>query len=76
MRDFGICGRIRTDARGTGKEQGLYRVIQFCDLQTKTEYRLATNLPTAGEAAIADVEVMEIYRSRGFSSHSCQTNPR
>ncbi len=30
---------------GTGKKKGLYRVIQFCDLETKTEYRLVTLLP-------------------------------
>jgi len=49
---------------GTGKEQGLYRVVSFCDLETKKEYRLVTNLPQTGEAAIADEEVMEIYRCR------------
>lgn len=49
---------------GTGKEQGLYRVVQFCDLETKTEYRLVSNLPTTGATAISDAEVMEIYRYR------------
>lgn len=49
---------------GTGKKQGLYRVIQFCDLETKTEYRLVTNLPQTGEGAISNFEVMEIYRCR------------
>jgi len=49
---------------GTGKKQGLYRVVSFCDLDTKREYRLATNWPQTGEAAIADEEVMDIYRCR------------
>ncbi len=49
---------------GTGKKKGLYRVIQFCDLETKVEYRLVTNLPKTGKGAISDEEVMEIYRCR------------
>jgi putative transposase len=49
---------------GTGNKKGFYRVVQFCDLETKTEYRLVTNLPKLGEAAISDEEVMEIYRCR------------
>ena len=46
------------------QKQGLYRVVQFCVLETKTEYRLVTNLPKTGEGAISDEEVMEIYRCR------------
>jgi putative transposase len=49
---------------GTGQKRGLYRVVQFCDLETKVESRLVTNLPKLGEAAISDEEVMEIYRCR------------
>jgi putative transposase len=49
---------------GTGKKKGFYRVIQFCDLETKVEYRLVTNLPQLGEGAISDEEIMEIYRCR------------
>lgn len=49
---------------GTGKKKEFYRVVQFWDLETKTEYRLVTNLPKLGEAAISDEEVMEIYRCR------------
>lgn len=49
---------------GVGKKKGLYRVVQFCDLDTKAEYRLVTNLPKTGEAAISDEEIMEIYRCR------------
>jgi len=32
---------------GTGKEQGLYRVVSFCDLETKREYWWVTNSPFA-----------------------------
>jgi len=49
---------------GTGQKRGLYRVIQFCDLENKAEYRLVTNLPQTGAGAISDEEVMEIYRCR------------
>lgn len=28
---------------GTGKDSGAYRVVSFCDLETKVEYRLVTN---------------------------------
>ena len=49
---------------GTGKSRGLYRVVQFCDLETKKEYRLVTNLPQTGDLAITDKEVTEIYRCR------------
>jgi putative transposase len=49
---------------GTGQKRGWYRVVQFCDLETKVEYRLVTNLPQTGEGSISDEEVMEIYRCR------------
>jgi IS4 transposase len=40
------------------------RVINFCDLDKKTEYRLATNLPSLGEQGITNEEIGEIYRKR------------
>ena len=49
---------------GTGKKSGVYRVIHFCDLETKSEFRLVTNLPQEGELAVSDEEVREIYRCR------------
>jgi putative transposase len=49
---------------GTGEKAGVYRVINFCNLETKTEYRLVTNLPQEGEMAVTDGEVREIYRCR------------
>lgn len=45
---------------GTGKKQGIYRVVWFCDVETKVEYRMVTNLPETVTAA----EVAEIYRQR------------
>jgi putative transposase len=45
---------------GMGKHQGIYRVIWFCDLETKTEYRILTNLPHT----VSSEEVAEIYRQR------------
>lgn len=45
---------------GTGKKQGIYRVVQFCSLEDKSEYRIATNLPSE----VSDEEVSEIYRMR------------
>jgi putative transposase len=45
---------------GTGKHQGIYRVIWFCDLETKTEYRILTNLPHT----VSNEEVAGIYRQR------------
>ena len=49
---------------GTGQKSGVYRVINFCDIETKNEYRLVTNLPESGELAVTDEEVREIYRYR------------
>jgi putative transposase len=45
---------------GTGKHQGIYRVIWFCDRESKTEYRILTNLPHT----VSNEEVAEIYRQR------------
>jgi putative transposase len=45
---------------GTDKKQGIYRVVWFCDLETKVEYRLVTNLPDI----ISNEEVAEIYCQR------------
>jgi len=49
---------------GTGKNSGLHRVISFCDLETKTEYRLVPNLPSQGEVLVSNEEIMEISRCR------------
>ncbi|RCJ40092.1 transposase, partial [Nostoc punctiforme NIES-2108] len=49
---------------GASNDAQAYRVINFCDLETKTEFRLVTNLPTLGEAAVSDYEIRDIYRLR------------
>ncbi|MFN6569576.1 IS4 family transposase [Dendronalium sp. ChiSLP03b] len=49
---------------GASDDAQAYRVISFCDLETKTEFRLVTNLPGDGETAISDDEIREIYRLR------------
>lgn len=46
---------------GTGLGQIEVRVVNFCDLENHSEYRLATNLP---EAEVSEAEVGEIYRNR------------
>ena len=46
---------------GTGKKQVEVRLISFCDLDNKSEYRLVTNLK---ESEINDDEIREIYRKR------------
>jgi putative transposase len=45
---------------GTGKKQGIYRLIWFCDLETKVEYRFVTNLSNE----FSNEEVGELYRQR------------
>lgn len=54
----------RTTHIGKGKKAIEVRVVSFCDLQKRTEYRLATNLPEEGELAVSSSEIAEIYRKR------------
>ena len=49
---------------GASDDAQAYRVISFCDLETKTEFRLVTNLPESGDAAVSDDEIKDIYRCR------------
>jgi putative transposase len=49
---------------GKSEDDSAYRVISFCDLETKTEFRLVTNLPAVGDAAVTDDEIRDIYRLR------------
>lgn len=49
---------------GASDDAQAYRVINFCDLETKTEFRLVTNLPASGEAAVSDDEIRDVYRLR------------
>jgi len=39
-------------------------MVNFCDVETKTEFRLVTNLPYDGDAAVSDEEIRDIYRLR------------
>ncbi|WP_373540839.1 hypothetical protein [Chamaesiphon sp.] len=48
---------------GTGTKKVECRIINYCDLEEKTEFRLATNLPEIGEFAISNEEIGEFYRS-------------
>ena len=49
-----------------GKEKGgvEIRVVSFCDLKKKTEFRLATDLLEKGESAVSNAEIAEIYVKR------------
>ena len=49
---------------GTGADQVTGRVVVFSDLETRSEFRLVTNLPTTGEQAISNEEISEFYRLR------------
>jgi len=40
------------------------RVVAFCDLEERTEFRLATNLPFDGEEGVSNEEIAEIYVQR------------
>ncbi|WP_392483093.1 transposase [Nostoc sp. C110] len=56
-----VTGLIKV---GASDDAQAYRVINFCDLETKTEFRLVTNLPESGDAAVDDDEIRDIYRLR------------
>lgn len=45
---------------GTGKHAGVYRLVWFSDLETKTEYCLLTNLPME----LSNENIADIYRLR------------
>jgi putative transposase len=49
---------------GTGAKKVECRIVNYCDLEERTEFRLATNLPETGEFAISNEEIGEFYRSR------------
>jgi len=50
--------RIKNNMK-TELEHTRYRVVWFCDLESQTEFRLATNLEE-----ISNEEIGEIYRHR------------
>jgi putative transposase len=49
---------------GTGAKKVECRIVNYCDLEERTEFRLATNLPEVGEFAVNNEEIGEFYRSR------------
>ena len=49
---------------GSSTDAQAYRMVNFCDVETKTEFRLVTNLPDDGDAAVSDAEIRDIYRLR------------
>ena len=49
---------------GKGKNAVEVRVVMFCDLEKRTEFRLATDLPWEGEGAVSNEEIAEIYVQR------------
>jgi putative transposase len=49
---------------GTGTKKVACRIVNYCDLEERTEFRLATNLPETGEFAVSNEEIGEFYRSR------------
>jgi putative transposase len=49
---------------GTGAKKVECRIVNYCDLEERTEFRLATNLPETGEFAVSNEEIGEFYRSR------------
>jgi putative transposase len=40
------------------------RVVNYCDLKERTEFRFATNLPEIGEFAASNEEIGDFYRNR------------
>ena len=49
---------------GVGKKRVSTRVVTFCDIEEKTEFRLATNLPREGKIGMSNEEIGECYRKR------------
>jgi len=46
---------------GSSTDARSYRMVNFCDVETKSEFRLVTNLPDDGEAAVSDDKIRDIY---------------
>ena len=48
---------------GTGAKQVECRIVNYCALEERTEFSLATNLLETGEFAISTEEIADFYRS-------------
>jgi putative transposase len=49
---------------GTGAKKVECRIVNYCDLEERTEFRLATNLTETGEFTVSNEEIGEFYRNR------------
>jgi putative transposase len=49
---------------GTGAKKVECRIVNYCDLEERTEFRLATNLPETGEFGVSNEEIGDFYRKR------------
>jgi putative transposase len=49
---------------GTGAKKVECRVVNYCDLEERTEFRLATNLSETGEFGASNEEIGGFYRNR------------
>ena len=49
---------------GTGAKKVECRIVNYCDPEERTEFRLATNLPETGEFAVSNEEIGDFYRNR------------
>ena len=59
---------------GTGTKKVECRIVNYCDLEERTEFRLATNLPDTGEFAVSNKEIGEFYRNCIVGRLSCYGN--
>jgi len=49
---------------GTGKDQVKVKVAAFCDIESRSEFRLASKLPTVEGREFNNLEIGELYRQR------------
>lgn len=49
---------------GTGKKKVVARVVAFCNVEEKTEFRLATNIAREGKRKMSNEEIGECYQKR------------
>lgn len=49
---------------GAEKRKVEVRIVEFCDLESQSEFRIATDLPLEGEGGVSNEEIAEMYRQR------------
>ena len=57
---------------GKDKREVEIRVVAFCHLETKSEFRLATNLVATGYSAINNQNIADIYQKRWHIELLCK----